>query len=173
MLLLLLSHLKLCLTVWLYGWQPTRLLCPWVSPGNSTRMGCHALLQGIFLTQGWNPGLLHCRPLLYHWAIREALTYHMTQHLQSWAFILEKWSYVHPKACTQNCFICHSQKLETTQMSFLGTWFLGAYCLTESYSTIKMNACDSYNYLSGPQGNYAEGKKKKKNNPRRLHSVWF
>ena len=30
------------------------------SPGKNTRVGCHALLQGIFPTQGWNPGLLHC-----------------------------------------------------------------------------------------------------------------
>ena len=29
-------------------------------------MGCHFLLQGIFLTQGSNPGLLHCRQTLYH-----------------------------------------------------------------------------------------------------------
>ena len=29
-------------------------------------MGCHFLLQGIFLTQGLNPGLLHCRQRLYH-----------------------------------------------------------------------------------------------------------
>ena len=29
-------------------------------------MGCHFLLQGIFLTQGLNPGLLHCRQMLYH-----------------------------------------------------------------------------------------------------------
>ena len=29
-------------------------------------MGCHALLQAIFLTQGLNPGLLHCRQILYH-----------------------------------------------------------------------------------------------------------
>ena len=29
------------------------------------RVGCHALLQGIFPTQGWNPGLLHCRQILY------------------------------------------------------------------------------------------------------------
>ena len=28
--------------------------------------GCHALLQGIFLTLGSNPGLLHCRWILYH-----------------------------------------------------------------------------------------------------------
>ena len=35
------------------------------------RMGCHLLLQGIFLTQGLNPGLLHCRQILYQ-ATREA-----------------------------------------------------------------------------------------------------
>ena len=29
-------------------------------------MGCHFLLQRIFPTQGWNPGLLHCRQVLYH-----------------------------------------------------------------------------------------------------------
>ena len=29
-------------------------------------MGCHALLQGIFPTQGLNLGLLHCRQILYH-----------------------------------------------------------------------------------------------------------
>ena len=28
-------------------------------------MDCHFLLQGIFPTQGWNPGLLHCRQTLY------------------------------------------------------------------------------------------------------------
>ena len=29
-------------------------------------MGCHFLLQGVFPTQGLNPGLLHCRQTLYH-----------------------------------------------------------------------------------------------------------
>ena len=32
----------------------------------NTRVGCHSLLQGIFLSQGSNPGLLHCRQILYH-----------------------------------------------------------------------------------------------------------
>ena len=32
--------------------QPTRLPCPWDSPGKSTGVGCHALLQGIVSTQG-------------------------------------------------------------------------------------------------------------------------
>ena len=42
-----------------------RLLCPWNSPGKNTGMDSHSLLQGIFLTQGLNPGLLHCRQILY------------------------------------------------------------------------------------------------------------
>ena len=36
------------------------------SPGKNTGVGCHTLLQGIFPTQGWNPGLPHCRQVLYH-----------------------------------------------------------------------------------------------------------
>ena len=36
------------------GLWPTRLLCPWDSPDKNTGMGCHALLQGIFPTQGSN-----------------------------------------------------------------------------------------------------------------------
>ena len=35
------------------------LLCPWDSPGRNTGVGCHSLLQGVFPTQGLNPGLLH------------------------------------------------------------------------------------------------------------------
>ena len=41
-----------------HGLQPIRLLCPWNSPGKNDEVGCHFLLQGIFLTQGWNPHLL-------------------------------------------------------------------------------------------------------------------
>ena len=45
--------------------QPIRLLCPWYSPRNSTGVGCHSLLQGIFPTQELNLCLLHCRWILY------------------------------------------------------------------------------------------------------------
>ena len=51
--------LQLCLTLQPCGFQPASLLCPWDSPGTNTGMGCHALLRGIFLTQGPNPSLLH------------------------------------------------------------------------------------------------------------------
>jgi len=49
-------------------WTIACLLCLWNAPGKNTRVGSHALLQGIFLTQGSNPGLLHCRQILYHWS---------------------------------------------------------------------------------------------------------
>ena len=47
-----------------HGLQATRFLCPWDFPGKSTGLGCHFLLQRIFLNQGSNPGLLHCRQTL-------------------------------------------------------------------------------------------------------------
>ena len=45
--------------------QPHVLYSPWNSPGQNTGVGSHSLLQGIVPTQGSNPGLLHCRRILY------------------------------------------------------------------------------------------------------------
>ena len=54
---------KLCTTVceFMGCMQPTGFLCLWNFPGKNTGVGCHSFLQRIFLTQGSNPGLLHCR----------------------------------------------------------------------------------------------------------------
>ena len=46
--------------LWPYG-----LYSPWNSPGQHTGVGSLSLLQGIFPTQGLNPGLPHCRQILY------------------------------------------------------------------------------------------------------------
>ena len=46
-------------------WDPNGLNSPWNSPGQTTGMGSRSLLQGIFPTQGLNPGLPHCRQILY------------------------------------------------------------------------------------------------------------
>ena len=51
--------------LWPYQLQPIRLLWPWDSSGMNTGVGCHAPLQRIFLTQGWNLSLF-C--LLHWWA---------------------------------------------------------------------------------------------------------
>ena len=56
-------HMSTCVcaqllsNVRLFGLGPTRLLCPWKSPGKNTRVHCYFLLQKIFLTQGLNSHL--------------------------------------------------------------------------------------------------------------------
>jgi len=45
--------------------QPHGLYSSWNSPGQNTEVGSLSLLQGIFLTQGLNPGVPYCRQILY------------------------------------------------------------------------------------------------------------
>jgi len=52
-------------TLRLCGLKSATLLCPWNSPGKNTGVSHHALFQGIFQTQGLNPGLSH----LQHWQV--------------------------------------------------------------------------------------------------------
>ena len=66
--------------VWLFVTSPASLppthglYSLWNSPGQNTGVGSHSLLQGIFPTQGSNPGLPHCRQILYQLSHREAQT---------------------------------------------------------------------------------------------------
>ena len=55
------SCIQLFATLWTVAHQAPL----WDSPGKNTGVGCHALLQGIFSTQGLNLCLLHCRQILY------------------------------------------------------------------------------------------------------------
>ena len=45
--------------------QPHELYSPWYSPDQNTGTGSLSLLQGIFPTQGSDPGLPHCKQILY------------------------------------------------------------------------------------------------------------
>ena len=72
----------------------TKLLCLWDFLGKSTGVGCHFLFQGIFPTQGTNPGLPHCRKMLYHLS-HQGTSRHPKHLLISWlqspsAVILER-----------------------------------------------------------------------------------
>ena len=62
-----------------------RLLCPWDFPGKNTGVGCHALLQRIFPTQGSNPGLQYFRQSLRSEPLgkqtRYACIHSLLQHL--------------------------------------------------------------------------------------------
>ena len=55
------------------------------SPGKNTGVGCRALLQGIFPTQGANLGLPHCRWILYH--LRHQGSIYICTHIYTHNFI--------------------------------------------------------------------------------------
>ena len=65
---------KLCPTLQPHGLLPARLLCPWNFPGTNTGVGCHSLLQEVFLTQRSSLHLLLCRWILCNWVTWEALS---------------------------------------------------------------------------------------------------
>ena len=74
-------NVSCCGLLWLVGescsvvsnsLQPHRLYSPWNSPGQNTGVGSRSLLHEIFPTQGSNPGLLHCRRILYQLSHQES-----------------------------------------------------------------------------------------------------
>ena len=80
-LLLLLIQVKLLSHVWLFETpltpltpcqSPSQAPLSWDFPGKNTGVDCHFLFHGIFLTQGLNPGLPHCRQLFTIWVTMEA-----------------------------------------------------------------------------------------------------
>ena len=82
--------------VWLFV-TPWTVACfrPWNSPGKSTGVGSHCFLQVIFPTQGLNPGLLHCRQILYHLSHHGGLSstmllYKHFPHVNNFTFCLWK-----------------------------------------------------------------------------------
>ena len=62
------------LSVVSYSSQPHGLYSPWNSPGQNSGVGSLRRLQGIFPTQGMNPGLPHCRQILYQLSHRGSPT---------------------------------------------------------------------------------------------------
>ena len=76
---------------------PHGLHRPWNSPDQNTGLGCCSLLQGIFPTQGSNPGLPHCRQILYQLSHKGSpfTCYHNVTHqapLSMEFFRQEYWS---------------------------------------------------------------------------------
>ena len=75
---------------WRFPWtvdslQPQGLYSPWNFPGQNTGMGSLSLLQGIFPIQGLNPGLPHCKWILYQLShqgspsVLEGVAYHFSR----------------------------------------------------------------------------------------------
>ena len=79
-----LSHVWLSATPWTVASQA---VCPWDFPGKNTGVGCHSLLQGIFLDQGSNPHLLH-------WQAGSLSLSHQGSLSDSLACLLSRFSHV-------------------------------------------------------------------------------
>ena len=73
--------------------RPHGLYSSWDSPGQKTGVGSLSLLQGIFPAQGSNPGLLHCRWVLYQ-----------LSHKGSPGGWRVGWKYRQPMQGLVNCF---------------------------------------------------------------------
>ena len=69
-------------------------LCPWNFPGKNSGLGCHFLLQGIFLTQGLNPGLLH----LLHWQADSLPLSHLGIPVMTWRVCHTETAQPHPQS---------------------------------------------------------------------------
>ena len=91
-----------------------RSFCPWNFSGKNTRVGCYSLLQGIFLTQGSNLGLPHCRQILYHLSHDPiiVLTGIYSNELKSYVVTKNMHTDVYSN------FIHNCQNLGSTKMSF-------------------------------------------------------
>ena len=81
---------QLCLTLCDSRTVACQASLSWDPPGKNTGVGSHSLLQGIFLTQGLNLGLLHCRKILHHLShqgsmliksLNEWMSYQMNIHV--------------------------------------------------------------------------------------------
>ena len=80
------KSLQSCQILRPYGLKPTRLFCPWDSPGENTGVGCHFLLQGT--SRPRDPICVSCvscigRQVLYHWCTWEAPCVYMDVYVKN------------------------------------------------------------------------------------------
>ena len=78
--------------------RPHGLYSPWNFPGQNTGVGNPSLLQVIFLTQGLNPGLLHCGQILYNLTSQGRLTQKSNLQFKPelfWISLVVQWLRVH------------------------------------------------------------------------------
>ena len=105
------SHSIMSDSPWPHGLQPTRLPRPWDFPVKSTGVGCHCLLLEIFLTQGLNPGLPHCRQTLYHLS-------HQGSQISPYLFIYLKTILLSSESWHLNTVLLPARVLQDTHRYF-------------------------------------------------------
>ena len=154
---------------------PHGLHSPWNSPGQNTGVGSLSLLQGIFPTQGSNPGLVHCRQILYQLSHKTKLkkTFNFRQRLEKKKKVIFSCKFIGPSilwsvaSMTQNpvnrcnlltCFVLILRPavlqnsgqigvLRVPETSLLDSHQGSARLLTSLRSFPPLNIKTSYKYL--------------------------
>ena len=129
-------------SLWAFG-----LYSPWNSPDQNTGVGGLSLLQGIFPTQGSNPGLPHCRWILYQ------LSYHSVDKLKkkslqlygppaSWApkFLIRNWEFTEDPLCAMSHFFLVAFKVLSLSFAGLLVIYLGILVWL-SFELILLGVC--------------------------------
>ena len=112
---------QLFATPWTVARQGWDFLCLWDFPGKNTGVGCHALLQGIFPTQGLNPSLPHCRQILNCLSHRGKPKVIVSLHVDTNSVFFE-YVYVYPQIIIEEPWareIIVSQESSTPGMGLL------------------------------------------------------
>ena len=106
---------------------------PQNSPSKNTGVGCHSLLQGIFLTQGLNLGLLHCRQILYCLSCQDNSNYYINRQISICLFHL-----------LENCSLS-----KIIQVFYSRTFFIFLFrCHVKWQRPKRINMCICVNHVS-------------------------
>ena len=108
---------------------------PWNSPGKNTGAGSHSLPQGIFLTQGLNPGLLHGKQILNHLSQQGSPI--PIYSLQNFGKYIKPWK-------RELYFLFSYYPMKTTIRFFTMFSFL---CTSVSFILFTLHGCDLNNII--------------------------
>ena len=107
------------------------------SPGKNPGVGCQALLQGIFPTQGLNPGLLYCRQILYCLSHQRSPIYtHSYTH-----------THTHTHTHMETYVLVHSDIFPHVHKSITPSMYVHVCLHTDFYSRL-LHALYIYTYIS-------------------------
>ena len=98
-----------------HGLQPIRLLCPWNFPGENIGLGCHFLLQRIFLTQNRTGVSCIAGEFLTRWATREA-EWNKLEKDKSHMISFIKWNL---KKSHTNELVCNRNRVKDVENQFM------------------------------------------------------
>ena len=108
--------------------QPCGLYSPWNSPGQNTGVSSLSLLQGIFPTQGLNPGLLYCGRILYQLSHQGSPSYWVSTFI--------------PLVCQAQLYVyAFPEIVLLISWKFIATIGFLFICPTDSFSFVRAFIC--------------------------------